>query len=210
MLVLFFPFLVVFTLAFYLFLVESIPSYVPFLLIVASFIAVLFALLVQHCISSVALHIASNDTFAQMIFNSFLYSATIEEISKIFFFFTTYKLLHLRQQAKEKTNSTSIRTISRLAMLFASSFAAFETVSYSIYEPQLLFIRLFSASLLHILVAPIYVGIFKKQMLLSIFASISIHGIYNLLVEASSVTFPFSFLVLIPLLLKASYDLRHT
>jgi len=212
------PFFLVFFFAFYLFFSEKLPPYIPLFLVLSSFISVLSALIIQHYLTFFVLHLLGKENhFYYTIFNSFVYSATIEEISKIFFFFLSCNLLRLTSRFKvklqiEKTQQVNIlseKTISVLAMFFASSFAAFETVGYSIHEPKLLFLRLLTATLLHIFISPIYVGIFKKKVLSSIALSIAIHGTYNFLVDASNITIPLSFCLLILLLLKTIHNLKN-
>jgi len=211
------PFVIVFFISFYLFLTGKLQVYIPLFFVLSSFASVLFALIFQHYLSSIVLHLETKNHFHYILFNAFIYSASIEEISKMFFFFLTCNFLHLgvqsNMQFKNAVNKTNLQQIQSkiipgVAMLFASSFAAFETVGYAIYEPSLLFFRLFSATLLHIFIAPIYAGMFKKKVLSSMALSIAIHGTYNFLIDASNITFPFSYAVLIILFLKNMYGFK--
>ncbi len=216
MLIVFLPFLVVIILAFYVFLVERLVPYIPLFIVVCSFVSVLLALVIQHYLSSTSSYFLPNNHLCYTLFISFIYSASVEELSKMFLFFISCKSLHLTEKFGDistsnngqlKVNNSSPKILSILAILFASSFAAFENVGYSVYNPELLLFRLFSATLLHIFIAPIYIGLFKKKVMSSIILSIAIHGSYNFLINASKATFSFSFLLLIALQLKNIHTL---
>lgn len=224
------PFLLVFLLAFRLFLIEKLFPHIPLLLVIFAFASLLFALFLRHYLSFLTLYLSSRDSFSQVLLDSFLYSATVEEVSKILFFFISCKVLRLvpnvlsphvasmalhstqkscqaegRVNDAKKIDEESRKKLAVLAVFFATSFAAFENVGYSLYEPEVLLLRFCTATLLHILIAPFYLGIFKSQLHVIAVSSI-IHGTYNFLITLGSVGFLLSLCLLLALLFKHIYD----
>lgn len=113
---------------------------------------------------------------------------------------------YVRKNCKEETNiilKQNAKECVLLIMFFASSFAGFENIAYIAIDPNIWPYRLFSASLLHILLSPIYVGVLRNTTL-SFFSSVMIaiilHGSYNFI--ASNMGLLYAYAIIALLLIK--------
>lgn len=181
----------------------------------SAFVSMFVASTIQVYLSSLNSYFAMKNFFTSIAFNSYIYSASVEELAKISFFMFSCKFIPAISQYKNDINNRDIQNnretntnkeISLLAMIFATSFATFENIAYSVYAPTLVLLRLVTSTLLHIFIAPIYIGIFKKKIISSMVLPIFIHGTYNFLINASSITFLFSICIVLSLLFKNLYS----
>ncbi len=135
-----------------------------------------------------------------LFFSSYLHSALIEECIKCTIFY--FSLLIFVPEARNrkdvyKYNSNvfekSLFELFMFAMFFASSFSAFENISYFLLETKTLPIRIFTSSFLHILIAPYYLLVLSKHkkynILLFLIVPILLHGTYNLFMKLGNVFF---------------------
>ena len=169
-----------------------------------SFFAIFISSILQLSISLLFSHFLKQKGTLSLIFNSFIYSGAIEEITKSLFFY--YILVFFEPANIEKTKPI-IQSYSKetrqqlliLAMFFASCFAGFENISYMVFNIKLLPIRLITASLFHILVAPYYLKAISRQnsiRLIFIIIPILLHGIYNMLAMIGGAFLPLSFVII--------------
>ncbi len=201
----FFPFIFSVFFSFFLVCRMGVQVYAVLYASLFSFLAILVSSILQLLIFFLFSPLLGQREILNLFFDSFIYSATIEEMIKFFLFY--YFLLRVKYSSSltisnEEKNKNQILI---LVMFFASCFAGFENISYMLFEIRLLPIRLVTASLLHILVSPYYLkAIIKTKNIHTsvLIIPIILHGTYNLLVTLGGVFFLLSFVIIFFLLIQ--------
>lgn len=175
-----------------------------------SFLAIFISSIFQLVISFFLSHFLTQQDVLSILFASFIYSGAIEEIIKFIFFY--YLLVFFKPSNIEvispimlSSNKKMKMQLIILAIFFASCFASFENIAYIVLDIKLLPIRLITASLFHISIAPYYLkAISKTKNIYFSFLSIPIllHGIYNMFVMIGGIFSIFSFILIFFLLVK--------
>lgn len=222
--VIFVPFIFSFVIAFVIFYKRIVSFSALLTLSLFSLSSLLLASCVQVLASPLSSLQGVSPIFAS-IFRAYVYSSLIEESSKIFIFYLFAKCLLNRFLLTKRNNNTrenyikdcsvvsknNARGSVLLIMFFAASFAGFENIAYIAIEPNIWSYRLFNASMLHILLSPIYVGIFNdriRSFVYSIVIATILHGSYNFV--ACNVGALYSYIIIGLLLIKnIFYFSRH-
>ncbi len=185
------PFFFALIFAFVIFLRLVVPLYFPLVFAISAFASVLASSFVQQFLSSLRFS-AWLEGLSFAFFQSFIYSALIEELFKIVFLYVTFwgiasiskngvNTLGIKRLS-DKNGEISLEPILFFSMFFCATFAGFENVAYFVYEPNIVLGRLFGPSLLHILLSFFYIGLFAKSRWMffcAIALPIFFHGSYN-------------------------------
>ena len=193
------PFLFSLAFVFIIFLRSASSLYVPFVLALCALVAVFASSFSQVCISSTT-WMKTLEMAPSIFFNSFIYSAFVEEFFKMLCFYLIFSIIPSLSKYKDslcKANSSIkdkeyIINATLFAMFFCATFAGFENVAYFSNEANIASKRLFSASLLHILLSPFYVGLLSKRcfnLFFSFVLSVSLHGCYNFFILQNMMSF---------------------
>jgi len=92
-----------------------------------------------------------------------------------------------------------------LAMFFTSCFASFENIAYTIFNIKVLPVRLITASLFHIFIAPYYLKAISKTKNINfsfLALPIILHGAYNMFITMGGFFLAFSFIIILFLLIQ--------
>ena len=211
----FFPFIFAFIIAFVLFFVYATPLRIPFVISLFSFCSIFLSSVLQVLLSSLQIKIKDYSTFLLTLFNSYIYSATVEEGIKLllFYFFLHFFCPDFEKKGgiegvSPKARDSKISIF--LAMFFAACFAAFENISYVATDFRTLPIRMVTVTFLHISIAQYYLYIkanWQKKIFLSLLLPIFIHGSYNLFIALKGKFVILSFAILLFLVVQNIYKI---
>ena len=211
----FFPFVFAFVIAFFLFYKYATPLYIPFVVSIFSFCSVFVSSLLQVLFSFLQINIRNYSFFLGTLFNSYIYSSTIEESIKVLFFYFVLRLFYQNFKGKENIKSASLKTgnakmILLVAMFFAACFAAFENISYIAKDINTLATRMCTSTLLHIFIAQYYLYLksnWYKKIFLSVCVPIFVHGSYNLFIALNGKFVILSFVILIFIIIQGIHTM---
>ena len=200
----FFPF--VFSVVFFFFLVceESLSLRSILFATLFSFLSVVTSSSLQLLLSFLFPSLLRQTELLTILFDSFVYSGVVEEVTK-FFSFYCFLVFCMPLNVKCLADTISLsdekyrKQLLMLAMFFASCFAGFENIAYMVFNINTLTIRLISATLFHIFVAPYYLRAFSntKDINLSfIIIPVLLHGMYNMFIILGGAFFLFSFIII--------------
>ncbi|MGP1438084.1 MAG: PrsW family glutamic-type intramembrane protease [Treponema sp.] len=174
-----------------------------------SFLAIIISSFLQLFLSHLFSQFLKQESFLTLLFNSFIYSGAIEEITKFLFFYCVLIFFvpsHIKERALMQIyDKKSRKKLLILVMFFASCFAGFENIAYIVLNIKLLPIRLITATIFHILIAPYYLKAISKEKsicLSFLMRPILLHGTYNIFMMIGGVFFSLSFVIIFFLLIK--------
>lgn len=159
---------------------KHVPVYALAAVFCAAAVSLLPVLALQHLVHTFFDAILLKQSEAvQLLFSSFVTAAVIEEGAKAaIFVFTIAVLLKKRFGITQSV---------LLGVFFGFVFGGFENISYSLRYPNVQFLRLVTAAVLHGILGSFYASMtyakVKKKAVLIFIAALVLHGLYNFFIS---------------------------
>ncbi len=151
-------------------------------------------------------HFPNKTYWLDIIFNSFISSALVEESIKLLLFYLFAKLVFSSRKVDLKNNEKA-NHVFFLAIFFGFIFATFENIAYFIHDISSIKIRLFTTSFLHATIAVYYWKILTKNKKIAFFIQAwLLHAFFNFFLNLNIYFALFSVLILFYLLRKAGKE----
>ena len=166
--------------AVYLAVKKHVPTYALAAVFCAAAVSLLPVLALQHSVYTLlGAGLAQQPEVVQLLFNSVITAALIEESVKAALFGLTIAIVLQKR--------VGITQSILLGVFFGLVFSGFENISYSLRYSNVQFIRLVTAAVLHGSLGCFYVSMVraatKRKAALIFFVAVILHGLYNFFIS---------------------------